>query len=176
MRRADGRSSMSPRGVAAAIRFLPAMLLLLSGCSREPAAGNAVSPSATMPVPAVVAYRLDPARAGRGAEIYGQNCARCHGANAEGAPNWQQPGADGKYPAPPLNGTGHAWHHPAAVLKMTIWRGTIAMGGSMPAWEGKLGDDDIEAVIAWFQSRWPEEIYQSWQAMDRKARSGQAVR
>lgn len=176
MRRVDGRSSVSPRGVAAGIRFLPVMLLLLSGCSREPAASNAVSPPAATPVPAVVAHRLDPARLGRGAEIFKQYCASCHGAMAQGAPNWQRPGADGKYPAPPLNGTGHAWHHPAAVLKMTIRRGTIAMGGSMPAWGNKLSEDDIEAVIAWLQSRWPEEIYQSWLAMDRKARSGQAVR
>lgn len=176
MKRADVRSFVSPRGVAAGIWSLPAILLLVSGCSKEPAASNAASPAATSPVPAVVAHRLDPARLGRGAEIYKQNCASCHGAMAQGAPNWQRPGADGKYPAPPLNGTGHAWHHPAAVLKKTIRRGTIAMGGSMPAWGNKLSEDDIEAVIAWFQSRWPQEIYQGWLAMDRNARSGQVAR
>jgi len=52
----------------------------------------------------------------------------------------------------------------------------MQMGGSMPAWEGKLSDDDIEAVIAWIQSRWPEEIYQAWLAMDEKARKGGAGR
>jgi hypothetical protein len=38
----------------------------------------------------------------------------------------------------------------------------------MPSWQGKLSDDDIGAVIAWIQSRWPEEIYQSWLAMEEK--------
>lgn len=108
----------------------------------------------------------------RGAKLYQENCAVCHGLQAEGAPNWQKQGADGKYPAPPLNGTGHAWHHPKTALKTTIKRGTMAMGGSMPAWEGKLSDNDIEAVIVWIQSRWPDEIYQSWLAMDEKARQG----
>jgi len=29
-------------------------------------------------------------------------------------------------------------------------------------------------VIAWIQSRWPEEIYRSWLAMEEKARAGHA--
>lgn len=112
----------------------------------------------------------------RGAKLYQDNCASCHGAQAEGAPDWQKRGADGKYPAPPLNGTGHAWHHAMAALKATIKRGTIPMGGSMPAWEGKLSDDDINAVIVWIQSRWPDEIYRNWLAMDEKARQGAGKR
>ena len=119
-------------------------------------------------MPVTVLHGLDAACAARGADIYERHCATCHGVNAEGAPNWQKPGADGKYQAPPLNGTGHAWHHPKAALKTTIKRGTIQMGGSMPAWEGKLGDDDIEAVIVWIQSRWPDEIYSAWMNMERR--------
>ncbi|MDO8595640.1 MAG: cytochrome c, partial [Sulfuricaulis sp.] len=111
----------------------------------------------------------------RGAKLYQENCATCHGAQAEGAPNWQKPGADGKHPAPPLNGSGHAWHHPLAVLKMTIKRGTMPMGGSMPAWGEKISDKDIEAIIVWIQSRWPDELYQSWLAMDEKARKDTAA-
>ncbi|MEW6330495.1 MAG: cytochrome c [Pseudomonadota bacterium] len=111
----------------------------------------------------------------RGAKVYQENCATCHGVQAEGAPNWQRQGPDGKFPAPPLNGTGHAWHHPMAALKATIRRGTIPIGGSMPAWEGKLSDEDIDAVVAWLQSRWPEEIYRSWLAMEEKVRRGQGA-
>ena len=53
-----------------------------------------------------------------------------------------------------------------------IGEGTAKLGGGMPAWKGKFSEDDIEAVIAWFQSRWPEEVYQSWAFMDEKACRG----
>lgn len=106
----------------------------------------------------------------RGAEVFRQNCAACHGANAEGAPNWQKPGADGKYPAPPLNGTAHAWHHPIASLQDTIRNGTARLGGSMPPWKDKLSEADIEAAIAWFQSHWPDELYATWARMDEESR------
>ena len=39
----------------------------------------------------------------------------------------------------------------------------------MPAWKDKLSDNDIEAVIAWIQARWPEDVYKSWVLMDEKA-------
>ena len=55
-----------------------------------------------------------------------------------------------------------------------IRQGSVARGGNMPAWEGKLSDDDVAAVIAWIQSRWPEEIYRSWLAMEEKTRAGHA--
>ena len=32
----------------------------------------------------------------------------------------------------------------------------------MPAWRGKLSDGEILAVIAWFQTHWPEEAYGAW--------------
>lgn len=144
---------------------------VLAGCTPEdkpPAAAEKASA-------AVVNVRqgLDPTLVARGANIYTANCAACHGARAEGAPNWQRPGPDGKYPAPPLDGSGHAWHHPGAALKQTIRGGTLKLGGSMPAWKDKLTDDDIEAAIAWFQFTWPDEIYQAWAEIDRRARRGE---
>lgn len=98
----------------------------------------------------------------QGRKLFVQNCAVCHGANAEGAPNWRKKNQEGKYPAPPLNGTGHAWHHPMKVLRMTIRDGTQKIGGSMPAWGDKLSEHEIDSIIAWFQGEWPREIYQSW--------------
>lgn len=160
--------------VLVVVIFLLAMLLLLPGCSKEPADGRTSGPATAPPVPGSAPHSLDPALVARGAGIYRANCAVCHGANAEGAPNWHRPGADGKYPPPPLNGTGHDWHHPASALKWTIREGTGKLGGNMPAWKGKLSDADIEAVIAWFQSRWPEEVYRNWALMD--ARSGAGMR
>lgn len=147
--------------------------LALAACSESPppTPGPGSAPAAVVNVP----HGLDPTLVARGADIYTANCAACHGARAEGAPNWQRPGPDGKYPAPPLDGSGHAWHHPSAALKQTIRGGTLKLGGSMPAWKDKLTDDDIEVVIVWMQSRWPEEIYRSWLAMEEKARQGHAA-
>lgn len=161
--------------VMAIVFLMLAMLLLLPGCSKEPAARNAATPAATPLLSAAVLRGPDPARMARGAEIYTQYCASCHGAMAQGAPNWQRPGPDGKYPPPPLDASGHAWHHPRVALKKTIRDGTLGLGGSMPAWGDKLSEGDIEAVIVWMQSLWPGEIYQAWLAMDEKARMGGAV-
>lgn len=107
----------------------------------------------------------------KGFKVYQKNCASCHGSEGQGATNWHQAAPDGKYPPPPLNGTGHAWHHPHATLVRTIKDGTVAIGGNMPGWSGKLTDDEIVAVIAWFQSRWPDELYQAWARMDQKAQT-----
>jgi mono/diheme cytochrome c family protein len=158
---------------------LPAVSLWLAACSEQNPSASAEAPAArpttvssqATPVP----HGLDARLVARGAEVYKANCAVCHGANAEGAPNWHVRGPDGKLPPPPLDARGHAWHHPGAWLRDMIRQGTINRGGNMPSWQGKLSDDDIGAVIAWIQSRWPEEIYQSWLAMDEKARKGGAA-
>ena len=152
-----------------------AALLSLAACKPSSVPGNA---NASMPSsPTMMSPRAaDPAFLMRGSRVYQENCASCHGGMAQGAPNWHIPGPDGKYPPPPLNGSGHAWHHPHAALKMTIREGTLRLGGNMPAWKDKLPDDDIEAVIAWMQSVWPAEIYQAWLAMDEKSRRGNSPR
>jgi mono/diheme cytochrome c family protein len=108
-------------------------------------------------------------------EIYRQRCAVCHGANAQDAPNWRQQGPDGKFPPPPLDASGHAWHRPKAMLTQTIKAGTVKKGGGMPAWDGQLSDDDIEDVLAWIVSHWPDEVYRNWIATrDEPRRSTQA--
>jgi mono/diheme cytochrome c family protein len=94
-----------------------------------------------------------------GSKVYRQYCAACHGRQAEGAPNWVKPDADGFYPPPPLNGTAHAWHHPYPQLVKTIAEGTQ---GKMPAWKDRLNKDEIASVIAYFQSRWPDRGYELW--------------
>ena len=98
----------------------------------------------------------------QGAKVFQENCATCHGKQAAGAANWRQMGSDGKYPPPPLNGTGHSWHHPLKMLYYTISNGSPGGQGNMPAWREKLSQEEIIAAIAWFQSRWPDEIYQAW--------------
>jgi len=99
-----------------------------------------------------------------GEQVFNANCQVCHGSKAAGiVKDWQNPGADGKYPAPPLNGSAHAWHHNMKTLLGTIDRGGIPLGGSMPSFKGKLTDDEKTAVIAYIQSLWPKEIFDIWE-------------
>ncbi|MDF1528729.1 MAG: cytochrome c [Sedimenticola sp.] len=147
--------------------------LLLAACSEDQATAtsvaNANTTSQMKATPAKSWYRFEQVSAG--ARIYQTNCASCHGKRAEGAENWRKAGPDGKYPAPPLNGTGHAWHHPLNILFHTVKNGSPGGQGNMPAWGEKLSDEEIISVIAWFQSKWPREIYQNWVQRDAAARS-----
>lgn len=113
---------------------------------------------------------FDFAQITRGGKLFQQNCAVCHGAKAEGAPDWQKMDDQGKFPPPPLNGTAHAWHHPHPVLVDTIKNGTAKRGGNMPAWKDQLSDQQINDIIAWFQSKWSDEIYSAWYEMDQRSR------
>jgi thiol:disulfide interchange protein DsbC len=98
----------------------------------------------------------------QGEQLFRQNCASCHGQNAEATPNWKQTDTDGNYPPPPLNGTAHAWHHDLDLLRRTIREGGAKIGGQMPGFEGSLSAAEIDSIIAFFQSKWPDEIYQRW--------------
>lgn len=150
---------------------IPLLPLLLAACQQEPTppAAMAVAMTSTAAVP----HGLDPQRIARGAALYKAHCVACHGDRAQGAPDWSRKGPDGKYPPPPLDAQGHAWHHPMSMLVATVREGTLQKGGGMPPWKGVLQDEEIEAVLAYVQSLWPEETYKSWQLMDEKARAGQ---
>ena len=105
---------------------------------------------------------FDPATIALGGKLYANNCASCHGSKAEGNPSWRKRKPDGKLLPPPLNGTGHTWHHPKQLLVSIISNGTVIQGGEMPAWGDKLSVQEIEAIILWAQSKWPAETYKSW--------------
>lgn len=98
----------------------------------------------------------------RGLKLYQKNCASCHGKNAEGTPDWRKTGSDGMFPPPPLNGTGHTWHHPTKVLVNLIKNGTAKIGGTMPAWKDKLSDQEINDILTWIKAQWSDEIYAAW--------------
>lgn len=110
----------------------------------------------------------------QGEKLFADNCASCHGNKAQGlAEDWRKTGPDGKYPPPPLNGTAHAWHHPRKVLRRTIRQGGIKIGGSMPPFAEQLKAEEIDAIIAWFQTHWPDKIYNIWMERDQAATGNQ---
>lgn len=98
----------------------------------------------------------------QGEQVFKQNCASCHGQNAEATPNWKQTDANGNYPPPPLNGTAHAWHHDIELLRRTVREGGQKLGGVMPPFEDKLSSQQIDQAIAYFQSKWPDDLYAKW--------------
>lgn len=97
-----------------------------------------------------------------GEQLFLQNCASCHGRNAESTPDWKQTDANGNYPPPPLNGTAHAWHHDLDLLRKTVREGGAKLGGQMPGFADRLSTAEIDSVIAYFQSKWPDELYERW--------------
>jgi len=104
-----------------------------------------------------------------GASVFQQNCASCHGANAQGTLGWKKTDSNGIYPPPPLNGTAHAWHHDISVLKNTIREGGVPLGGTMPPFKDILSGSEVDAVIAYFQSKWPNKLYMNWRSRVQKS-------
>jgi mono/diheme cytochrome c family protein len=96
-----------------------------------------------------------------GRSVYQAHCARCHGANLEGQPAWQQPLPSGRMPAPPHDASGHTWHHSDRLLFEITKHGTaVVVGGGyesdMPGFRDLLSDEQISAVLAFIKSTWPE--------------------
>jgi mono/diheme cytochrome c family protein len=97
----------------------------------------------------------------QGQALYSARCASCHGKNLEGQPNWQTPLPNGRMPAPPHDKTGHTWHHADKALAGVTKLGLKPFAGDnyesdMPAFGTILNDDEIEAILAYIKSTWPE--------------------
>jgi mono/diheme cytochrome c family protein len=130
-------------------------LVLLAACSKEPAPA----------VPAVSMRNFEPASVARGAALFEQNCAQCHGPQAQGHPDWQTPSSGEFSAAPPLNGSGNDWKRTRAELAATVRNGVRRKTDKvdvMPSWKGRLSDRDIEDMVNWMQSLWPAEVYEAW--------------
>jgi mono/diheme cytochrome c family protein len=106
----------------------------------------------------------DPPKLAAGQAIYEQHCAACHGAKLEGQPQWQRKLPSGRFPAPPHDDSGHTWHHPDDVLFGITKHGLVppyapkGYESDMPAFAGKLSDDEIRAVLAYIGSHWSSEV------------------
>jgi len=100
----------------------------------------------------------------RGKIIYQNNCISCHQVNLVGVESWKELDEDGHRKTPPLNGTGHTWHHDDATLHNIIKYGLVKLvknyQGKMLGYEDKLNDKDIDSVLAYIKSFWPDDMYQ----------------
>lgn len=108
---------------------------------------------------------LNPEILAQGETLYAQYCAKCHGANLEGAPNWKQRLPDGSLPPPPHDASGHTWHHPDKLLiAITENGGDPADNSKMPAFKDQLSRQRIVAILEFIKSKWEREEreYQWW--------------
>ena len=84
----------------------------------------------------------------RGKIAYENNCVSCHMINLSGAENWKGVDSDGHRKAPPLDGSGHTWHHDDKTLHAIIKYGLAKL---VKNYEGKMiGFDDKWRFIASF--------------------------
>lgn len=148
------------------------LALVAAGC------GGASSPSRQdapldRPAPTRLPTPEEPAAA-RGAALYAEHCASCHGVNGEGEPDWKVARPDGSLPAPPHDSSGHTWHHPdAELLRILAEGGTVYFPEStMPGFAEILSKEEREDVLAFLKTLWgPEERAEQqrrterWEAM-----------
>ncbi len=88
-----------------------------------------------------------------GEKIYITHCSSCHGLTGEGHGEIEV--------APALNSTEHAWHHADGQLQRLIVNG----GQQMPPFGEKITNDEVIAVIRYFQTWWTESQLNSQQSL-----------
>lgn len=101
-----------------------------------------------------------------GRVLYADHCAACHGVDLEGAPDWQSSSPDGRFPAPPHDETGHTWHHGDEMLFDYVHCGGqavlddlgVSFTSGMPGFGDILSKEEIEAILAFIRSTWPEHM------------------
>lgn len=119
----------------------------------------------------------DPALVSLGQTVYAGACASCHGDNRQGQVGWRRRGPGGLFPAPPLDGSAHSWHHPDGLLFGIVRDGPAAYGPSgyrsaMPAFKGRLSDREIGAALSYIQSKWPKRARSVQAEITRRANEG----
>ena len=95
-------------------------------------------------------------------DLYNSHCSSCHMNNLAGNLKWKSSlDEDGQRLPPPLNGTGHTWHHSPQQLFKTIRYGYKKIN---PNYKGKmlgnekLTDNEIWSILEYIKSNWPEKI------------------
>ncbi len=82
----------------------------------------------------------DAAAAARAAPVFQAQCAQCHGAEGKG---------DQSQGAPDLTDPIWLYGGDAATIRETLWNGRA---GVMPAWEGRLAEEEILALAVYVHS------------------------
>ncbi len=108
----------------------------------------------------------------KGKKLYKQYCASCHQSNLSGAVNWKGLDNDGHRKAPPLNGTGHTWHHSDEILHKIIKYGLAKLvknyEGKMYGYGDKIDDQGIDNILSYIKSYWNEENYKYQISLSKK--------
>ena len=100
-----------------------------------------------------------------GEVTFNKNCISCHGKEGQGlVKDWKKTQENGKYPAPPINGTAHAWHHSPKALLTTINNGGVKLGGWMPAFKDQLNETEKQGLLDYIHSLWPSELQKKYDA------------
>ena len=100
-----------------------------------------------------------------GKVLYEKNCASCHAINLSGAKNWKEgKDEDGQRLPPPLNGTGHTWHHSDKLLHGITKNGLAyyieGYKGKMGPFGDVLNDKEIYSVLVYIKSYWKKDNYE----------------
>ncbi|MBC6983768.1 cytochrome-c oxidase, cbb3-type subunit III [Caulobacter sp. 17J80-11] len=80
---------------------------------------------------------VDKAKAGRGAQIFADNCAACHGPTGKGGP---------EYGAPDLTDADWLYGADRDSIQTQVWNGR---NGVMPTWENRLDPATIRALAVY---------------------------
>ncbi len=95
----------------------------------------------------------------RGARLYQDYCAICHGKEGIGEPSipWSIRRPD-YIAAMPLNESSRAWHHGDDNLMRIILKGNPRSRTRMPIWDGVLSVDQARDLVAYIKSLWGDRI------------------
>ncbi len=106
---------------------------------------------------------LDSALVDEGEGLYQQHCSSCHKPDLSGDVDWKVPDDDGLFRPPPMDSTGHTWHH-ADRLLIDIIKGNRGYESNMPQFDGTLEDTEIAMILEYLKSTWgPDERQFQWQ-------------
>ena len=109
----------------------------------------------------LIAIAESPSPEAKGKLLFKQNCEVCHGLDGRGENPLKPMGGmkdDGVYLAPAINGTGHTWHHPDGMIFDIIKNGSFAKESPMRGFKEKFADEDINLIMNYFKTMWPEKI------------------